>query len=678
MIILGVDIGGTFTDITVIDLAKGRISNRKVLSTPDPSRAVVDYLSSGDVDRSALHSFVHGSTVGTNAVIEKKGARLGLITTAGHGDRIDIQRTNLLRLYDLAYRKPAPLVARGLRAEVRERIRADGSILEPLHEEDVAAAVEQLLQAEVEAIAVCFLSSYANPVHEERAVEIVRRHAPAVKVIASSQVLPEIHEYERFSTALVSAFLLPVIDRYVSNIEREFSTHEAATELLLMQGNGGVMSAAEAKRNPVTTLSSGPAAGVIGGAWVAGQAGHRNVITFDMGGTSTDVSLILNGEPALTTAFYIEGLPMRIPMVDVYSVGAGGGSLAWIDTGGGLHVGPESAGSTPGPACYGLGGTRATVSDAQAVLGRLSADRPLGGHLRIDASRARTAIEPIAHAFGMSVEQAALGILRIADTNMANAVRVVSVEKGFDPRDFVLMAFGGAGAMHAIPIAEELGITEILVPYQPGTFCSLGLTVADLRHDFMRSVVTEIGAADPEVFEGLFQSMEREGRERLAASGVEPAAIETVRSCDLRYVGQAYVPVSIPVAKLFDAAAAPRLAAAFHQRHLELYKHSAEGEPVEVVSLRVSARGLREKRIPVDTAADTVLAPASQTAVFFDAENGFVDCPVYDRVAFGPGATIDGPALITQMDTTIVVFPGYRVTVDAQRNLILRKLAAAR
>lgn len=676
MRIVGVDTGGTFTDLVYIDEAEC-VHSMKIFSTrDDPSRAISNGLERLGVDVDAVELFIHGTTVATNAVLERAGARVGMLTTAGHLDRLDLQRTNLTKLYDLSFRRPRPLVERRLRREVVERIRADGGVHRPLDEEGTRAAARVLADEGAEVLVICFLNSYASDAHEQRAKELVAESVPHLPVLTSSESLAEALEYERFSTAVISAYLTPVMDRYLANLERYLHKRGFTGQFRVMQGNGGLMGSDTARAQAAVTLESGPAAGVTGAIDVAAGLGRRDLITLDIGGTSTDVCLVRDGVATTTSSYLIDGLPMRQPLLDIVSVGAGGGSIAWLDEGGGLHVGPVSAGATPGPACYGRGGDCATVTDAHVVLGRLSPRFPLGGILTVDADAAKAAIAQIASSLDMSTVETAEGILRIAEANMVDAIRLVSVERGIDARDFVLVAYGGAGPLNAGRVAAALGIREVIVPPRPGLHSAFGLTTAELRHDFVQTVLIRTAELEWTALEDAAARLEEQGRALLRTEGVPAGQLAASRSFDMRYVGQAYAPVSVPAGLELASATDPlaKLVERFHALHEQMYMHSAPGEETEVVSVRVAVRGSRGERGTV-AATPREGGPRCETlSVCFDAVDGFVDCEAWEREALPPDFTKAGPCIVTQMDSTTVVYRGQQFRVAEDGSIVISVL----
>ena len=574
--VVGVDTGGTFTDFVL--LRDGELQVHKVLSTPvDPASAILQGLEELGVHRN-LEALVHGSTVATNAVLERKGVRTGLITTEGFRDVLEIGRQTRPKLYSIRVEREPALVSRELRVEVLERLNELGDVLIPLDEDSVDEAIAVLKRADVQSVAICLLFSFANPDHERRVARAAR--AAGVHVSASSEVLPEFREYERTSTVVLNAYVAPIMDRYLGRLEQSLP---ADAPLRIMQSNGGSISAATARQEAARTLLSGPAAGVVGAAYVASAAGFEHSISFDMGGTSTDVALI-DGGVTETTDGTIGGHPTKLPMIDIHTVGAGGGSIAWFDSGGALRVGPLSAGADPGPAAYGRGGAEPTVTDANVVLGRLIPEVFLGGGMVLDRDAALTAVAEIAERLGSTVEEAALGIVRVANANMEAAIRVISVERGHDPRLFTLVAFGGAGPLHACELAGALRIPRVLVPSTPGVLSALGMLTADVLKDYVQTVMVSSGEASGKV-EPVFAELEQRGRDDLRREGIEPERVVIERYLDLRYVGQSYE-LLVPYDGDLD-----EVITRFHQAHDRRFGYSDPGERVQVVNVRLKARG---------------------------------------------------------------------------------------
>lgn len=676
--LLGVDTGGTFTDVALIDDTTGALFLLKLSSTPaDPSEAIADgiamILAENEVQPTSVARLSHGTTVATNAVIEGNIARGGLITTKGFRDIIELARQRRPHLFDLDVAKPEPVIPRDRRWEIGERIRADGTVLAAIDRGEVEAVLAGLAQEGVEAIAVCFLHSYLDPSHEREVEAIIRELCPGVSVCASSALVAEFREYERFSSTMLNAVLMPGMSRYLDRLERRVADLGIPTSVRIMQSNGGIMSTRAAGERPIATLFSGPSAGVIGAAHIGQLAGVDDLITFDMGGTSTDVCLVAGGQPVVRNMREINGSPVQSPMLDVHSVGAGGGSIGWIDGGGFLKVGPASAGSRPGPACYGRGGTRPTVTDANVVLGRLSPDALLAGRMALDHDAAARAIqEQVAEPLGLGLVEAAQGIIRVVDANMLRAIRVISVERGKDPRDFTLMAFGGAGPLHAAQVARDLGMPRILVPESPGLLCAMGLLLANVRADFSRTRVIPAFDADLRLVNEILADLAERAAHWLGREGVPSDMAVLEWRLDMRYVGQDYH-LSIPSsAGPIGADDVTALVERFHEAHEQAYGYRSAGAPVEIVNYRVTATSLTPKpafRHSRSTRTDASSAIVTERKVFFEEAGGFVTCPIYDRRQLGSGHRFSGPAVITQMDSTVVILPGQDVCVDEYRNL---------
>jgi len=705
---LGIDIGGTFTDATLIDETTGEIRIAKVSSTPsDPSIAFLEathrILREANVAPRDVRYVVHGTTVATNAIIEGKVARTGFITTDGFRDLLEIQRQIRPSLYDLQFEKPKPLVPRYLCFGIPERLDARGNVLTPFDENAMRRVAEELRREKVEAVAICFLHSYINPAHEILAGEILDEvfavgagssrpsESPRPYISLSSQVAPEIREYYRASTTVINVSIRPLVARYLQTIEARLREAGLIAELLMMQSSGGVYSFAAASEKPVFMVESGPAAGVIAATYLGSAVGYRDVISFDMGGTTAKAGLVQNGTPRVTKDYEVgaaaragtgsargKGYPIRTPVIDLVEIGAGGGSIAWVDSGGALRVGPQSAGADPGPACYGKGGTEPTITDANLVLGRLSPDYFLGGEIKLDVERARQAVqEKCADKLGMDVVAAANGIVEIANAAMINALRLVSVQRGYDPRDFVLVAFGGAGPVHANRLAAETEIPTTLIPMSPGITSAMGLLVTDLKHDYSATLIRRVDGLDTRTVEETFRNLEQEGRAALTREGIAGADMSFVRQIEMRYVGQSYE-LTLPVPDRGELAAndLAQLLEQFHREHERAYGHSAPGEPTEIVNLRLTALSrikkpeLREIRKQGDKETSKQAIKAHRQ-VYFAESGGYVDCPIYDRYKLGAGAIVPGPAIVEEFDSTTVIHPGFQANVDKFGNLLL-------
>jgi N-methylhydantoinase A len=685
-VLLGVDIGGTFTDFVLID-ESGQTRIHKRLTTPDdPSRALLAGFSELDLPPGVVVDLVHGSTIATNALLERKGARTALITTRGFADILEIGRQTRPALYDLHPRKPEPLVPLHWRFEVTERVGSDGRVITPLALDELDPIIEQVFADDVESVAVCLLFSFLHPAHEQAIRGAIRdtRHAshlsdPRVEtergmpfVSLSSEVLPEFREYERTSTTVINAYVAPLMGRYLARLEAGLEEAAIARgqkregRLRIMQSNGGVISAVTAAAQAARTVLSGPAGGVVGAFQVARLSGYERVITFDMGGTSTDVALC-DGSVPTTSEGDIGGLPLRLPMIDIHTVGAGGGSLAQVDVGGALTVGPQSAGADPGPVCYGRDGSIPTTTDANLVLGRLDAAHFLGGKMALDVGAAHTALGELAGAMGAeSAEAAAWGVVRVANATMERAIRRISVERGHDPRRFALLAFGGAGPVHACDLAEALSIPTVLVPRSPGVLSALGMLVADLVKDYSKTVMLRADDAGWRELGEHFKPLKRRGAEELVTEGVSPGDVALSQALDMRYVGQSHE-LTVPVSAGDD------VQRAFHQAHGRRFGYQNPNEPVEIVNVRVVARGaLIKPHFPRETPGgpDPTAALFGRKGVSFG-QRGPVNAGLYARELLRAGNVIAGPAIIFQLDTTTVLPPGWSAQVDPWGTLVI-------
>ncbi len=666
---VGVDVGGTFTDVVLHDAATGAVTAGKRPSTPeDPARGVLDALAAVCGSLDGVTRFRHGATVATNTALERRGAALGVITTAGFRDVLIVGRGHREKLYDIKAVRPPGLVRRSRVLEVPERTAADGSVLVPLDEAAVRDAARRLGALGVEAVAVCFLHAYANTAHEDRAAALVRDALPDVPVSTSSEVLPEHREYERFATTALNAYVRPRMARYLGMLEQRLTDAGLACAPEIMTSGGGSWPFERMARLPVNSMLSGPAAGVIGAAAQARALGHGDVITYDMGGTSTDTAIVRGGRFALAAEGHVGGLPNRAAQIEINTVGAGGGSIAYLDAGGFLNVGPRSAGADPGPACYGRGGTEPTVTDANVVLGRFLPDARLGGEIRVDAARAAQAVAALAARLGLDTVAAAAGIVRIAVTRMTGAIKEISVMRGLDPRDFALLAYGGAGPLHAAQIAAELGIATVIVPPLPGTFSAYGLLVADRRRDFSVTRLMPLAGADLGDLRAVLAPLREAAIAELADDGFDDASTRVECHVDLRYAGQAFE-LTTPLAD--DARSVDDLVAAFHALYAERYTHADDG-PVEAVAFRVSAHGITGKpALPALAPARAAPRPVASRPVHFD--SGAVDTPVLERAAMGAGAHVTGPAIVEEDGATTLVPPGFTAACHASGALILTR-----
>ncbi|MEE8433193.1 MAG: hydantoinase/oxoprolinase family protein [bacterium] len=705
MLWLGVDVGGTFTDAVLFDEARQRFRHAKAPSTPeDPTAGVLAALDALKVDLTEVERLVHGVTIGTNAILEQKGAEVWMLTTEGFRDVLEIARTNRPELYNIKSLKTPPLVPRTRTLEIGERMLFDGSVLKALDLEEVRRITGKIPAGNIPggarrngniAVAVCFLHSYANPAHENAAAEVVREvdqeSGKGWFVCASSEVLPQFREYERFNTTALNAYIGPLMARYLARLRESLAARGYEREVFIMTSNGGVSTARRAARLPVGTVLSGPAGGVAAAVHLGGlvsgngddpnsnapngdapQGGPGvNLITCDMGGTSTDVCLIEGLKIPVTNEQYIGAYANRTPQVEVKAVGAGGGSIAWLDDGDILNVGPRSAGAQPGPACYGQGGVEPTVTDANLLLGRLGAGNPLGGQIALDTNLAEKAIAPLAARLGLDVHALAEGIVRIAVARMVSAIKQISIANGHDPRDFMLTAYGGAGPMHAALIAEELEISRILVPPWPGTFAAFGALISEQRHDLSRTHTLQTRHADDAEIEAVFSALEAEGRALLTAEGASPESVEFQRALGMRYLGQSWeLEVEVPDGARSGAA----LEAAFEAVHERRFGHRAGGA-TEIVNFKLTVLGRMPKPTlprwePAGNGAHSEeLAEQERRPVYFG--GGFDQVPVYDRERLPAGAVLDGPAIIEETGSTTVVPPGWRGTVRTLGDILM-------
>jgi len=673
---IGVDVGGTFTDFFAFDDADDRIVLHKVPSTPaNPAQAVIAGLrelgASHGVDLAAITRLSHGTTVATNALIQRRGGKVALVVTEGFRDLIEIGRQIRPHVFSLQDDYPAPLVPRELRFEAAERITADSSTVKALTANALATLVKQVGDARPDACAVCLLFSFLNPAHEAMIRNALAATYPDMYLSISSEVQPEFREYERLSTTVLNAYLQPVIDRYLGDFAAGVAEAAPKAALGINQSAGGLMSVERARHVPIRTALSGPAAGAVGAIHMARLSGMPDVISLDMGGTSADVALIRDYTAGTTFNKWIEGYPARLASLDINAVGAGGGSIAWFDRDGLMKVGPQSAGAQPGPACYGRGGTEATVTDANLALGRLSPRGLLGGGMALDESLARKAIAPLSDRLGFSVERTAHGMLGIVVANMVRAIRAVSVERGHDPRAFALLPFGGAGPLHATDVAKSLGITKCLVPFAPGILCAQGLIVSDLRETFVRTAVTPLDDKRRDEVRTRIGELKAQADKWFDAEHVEPANRGTEIVLDARYVGQNFE-LAIGLENAEPLPNADDIKQRFFVEHERAYGFHNPADRIEIVNFRLIAVGkLRQPAARLGAPRHSGKSePASHRKVWFEADKA-EDTPVYDRAALMPGDTITGPAVIEQLDSTTLLFPGDRGTVDPYLNLIV-------
>jgi len=688
---VGVDIGGTFTDVVFLS-SGGHVLARKVASTPDDySQAVLEAINNGvkelGIGPDSVSEVSHGFTVATNAIIENKGAKTALITTEGFRDVLELRRNRVPRLYDLYYEKPPALVKRQLRLEVRERLNFQGEVLRPLDNADVDKAVDRILEEEVEAVAVCLLHSYANPDHEQQIGQVIRQRAPDVILTLSSDLLPEMKEYERTSTTVINCYVRPVVERYLGRLIEGLQRMGISVPLVVMQSNGGLATSKIAMEKPVYCIESGPAAGVVGAYHLGSRLGLDDLMTLDMGGTTAKASIIENGEILQAPEYEVggdisaghrllrgSGHILRVPSIDLAEVGAGGGSIASVDRGGSIRVGPQSSGAVPGPACYRLGGQDATVTDADVLLGYLNPEYLLGGDFPIDRDLAEEAItRDVAMPLGISAVEAAHGIHLLVNSNMARALRAVSSERGRDPRRFVLFSFGGGGPVHAAGLAEMLDINRMVVPPFPGVFSSFGLLLANVEHHFVRTyfkIFDQLQVSDlAEILDGLWE----EGRQQLRAEGFADSAQQIVTQVDMKYKGQvSELTVLMPPGKVTQKTLS-ELGEVFAEEHVKSFGYRTDA-PYQMVNLRVIARGLsQESRTPerLDLPVSDRNGP-SKRQVYFGGDIGWIDTTVIDRGGLTDNPA-DGPLIIEEYDSTTVVPPRWRASVDSWRNIILEK-----
>jgi N-methylhydantoinase A len=677
-----VDTGGTFSDFVYLNEETGDVSIAKVASTPDdPSRAIiegVEGLLAQGVAPEDVGFFCHGTTVGTNALLEHKGARTGLLVTQGFRAIYPVgeqSRPYGPAIFDVMFDKPAVLVPQSLTGEVQERVDFRGDVLGELDVAALRETVRRLKAERVESIAVCLLFSFLHPEHESRVRDIIAEEMPDCSVSLSCEVLPQIREYFRLSTTVINAYLQPILARYIAQLEARLAAARITTrQTYIMQSNGGMSTFAAAARRAVTTVLSGPAGGVTAGAAACRMTGFPNIITFDMGGTSCDVALIRDGEPFVSSRGKIEGRDVAVPMMDINTVSAGGGTIARVDKYGTLAVGPESAGAVPGPACYGRGGEQPTITDCNLLLGLLSPDNFLGGRLRLDEAAARTSIETgIAQPLAMDATASAEGVIRIIDTKMAEAIKAISTMRGHDLRDFMLLAFGGAGPVHAARIARDLGMAGVIVPLYPGVFSAIGLMMSDVKHDYIRSKMNLIGTLRSGDLEDMFGRLSEQALADLRADGFHDAQVAIERAVDMRYAGQGYeITIPCEAAARHDSDDLGRLRADFDARHRAMFGHGAPEEPVEIVSYRVRGIGkVPPVEMPRFERAGTGLTEARRATrrVRFDGKT--IDCPVYQRDKLDVGLSFAGPAVLDQLDCTTVICPGQVARVDEWKNLIV-------
>jgi len=678
---LGIDTGGTFTDFVLRNEDEGTLHIYKELSTPgDPSVAVIRGIETAErrygVKVSEIRRLMYGTTVATNAVLERKGAKVGLLTTEGFRDVLEIRRQWRPRLFDLYYVKPEPLVPRHLRLEVAERIDRQGQVLKPICIEEVLESVKKLNAAGVEAVAVSFLFSFLNSVHEKMVADLISREFPQISVSISSRICPEMREYERTATTVLNAYLMPIMSRFLRNLRKKLEGKHLSSPVRIMQSNGGLIRSEDLEEFPINTLLSGPVGGVVASVKLAGSLGLANIITIDMGGTSTDISLIQNGEIKLIPQSEIAYQPVKVPQVDIKTIGAGGGSIIQL-FGMGLKVGPQSAGAYPGPASYGRGGEYPTLTDAALVLGYIDPDYFLGGEMKLEKAMADSVMRAkIADPLGMSTEEASYAAFLLQSVNIVGGIRAVSLERGYDPRDFVLVSYGGASGLIVGLIAPQLSIDRVLVPRYTGVFSALGLLMADIRCTRTITRILPICGISSADMEEIFQELEGEVRKALRVEVGAEQDIRMERSCDMRYIGQAYE-INVPFPDFLGSSGTPAtlvmesLCHQFHSLHEKGFGHSARGEPVEIVCFRVVGV-VPGKEIELSRGRFlSTCSPKGHRKSYFGKERGFLDCSVYEWGEIVPGFLIRGPAIIEDPVTTVIVYPGQHAELDRLGNLML-------
>jgi N-methylhydantoinase A len=670
-VLVGIDTGGTFTDMVVFDPASGKIESLKTSSTPStPGQAIVNALSEGGVEGGEIESFVHGTTVGTNALIERTGCRVAFVTTKGFEDTPFIQRINRKVLYDLTWTKPAPLVAsRRVCLGLDERLDADGAVVRPVDEAEVRELCRLIRESDADAVALCLLFSYVSTEHEEQVKAIIEEELPGVPVSVSSEVAPIWREYERSSTTIADAYLRPLFERYVASLDASLREAGVRREWTIMKSNGGAMLATAAAGTPIQTVMSGPAGGMTATEHIAESLGESNILTLDMGGTSADVGILVGGAQRHTTEYEIEwGLPAAVPLIDIKSIGAGGGSIAWVDAGGFLRVGPRSAGAQPGPICYGRGGTEPTVTDANLLLGRLNPEYFLAGRMRLEPDAISGAMDALGERIGLEPLDLAASIVEIANENMASAIKMVSLERGHDPRRFSLLAFGGAGPLHAAAVARTLGIPKVIAPLHPGVFSALGLLLADIRVDKIWTQAFRSNNVDAELVNRQFGRITERALGELRQEGFDGEP-QLRRAINMRYFGQNYEhEVEIESGEL-DEAALQRAFRLFDDLHARRYGYAIEGEVIELVSFKVTAIG---KRPPLDLSSTNGAGDheRSQRPVYVRGA-GWLDAAVVRRSALAVGERLEGPAVVEEDGSTTFVEPGMTLELTSQGALVI-------
>jgi N-methylhydantoinase A len=670
MITVAVEIGGTFTDLIMTQDGE-IVRTAKVLSTPGhPEKGALNALDQLDLPLEVIETLVHGSTVATNAVLERKGARTILLVSEGYRDVLEIQREERSDVYDLHFQKPQPLVSRELVLPVRERVGVDGEIVIPLDDLYLTKTIENENLGHVEAVAICLLHAYKYTAHEERVRDLVAQILSVENITLSSRILPEFREYERASTTVLNAYVAPIMKRYIENMYVGLKSRGFKGNFRIVQSNGGVLPARHISDQSVNTLLSGPAAGVIGATRSAENAGIRNTISFDMGGTSTDVCLVTDAKPHITTESKLDGLPIRVPMIDIVTTGAGGGSIARVEAGRLLRVGPQSAGADPGPACYGKGGQEATVTDANVLLGLIRPKIFFGGKMTLSVDKSEAAVKPLARILGLSVPEAAESIVKVADVTMAQAIRLVSVERGHDPRDYALLAFGGAGPLHAVAMAEELDIQKVLIPVNPGLLSAFGLLVADFKRNYVRTLVQPGRDLTREQMNWQFTALEKQAIKDLTEYQIPIENRRLRYSVDMRYLGQAFE-LNVPLELDLLDKGVERVTTAFHKVHEVRYGHSSEKDEVELVNYRLDV-AVAQQDIHVHTSISAAGGPKADTDRIFIGGQ-WQECLFYSRSSLPSGFQLIGPSVVEEDSSTTLIPPGWQAQIDVAGNIYIRK-----
>ncbi len=672
---LSTDVGGTFTDGVLLDESTGTIKISKVPSTPkNPATGTIQSMEKFNISFQDVSFLVHGTTVVINALIEGKGSKTALITTKGFRDVVEIGRSNRTEIYDALYKKPRPLIPRYLRLEAKERIAADRTVLIPLEIEELTGIIELLRKEKIESIAVCLINAYANSKHEEEIGKVLKEKYPEITVSLSHNITRRYYEYERMSTTVQNAYVMPVVQRYLKKLEEELEKRNFQKELQIMQSNGGIMASPIAREMPVAMVESGPVAGAIGGAMLARMIGYHNVITYDMGGTTAKTSIVKGGLPETTDQYVVEGRPILLPVVDIREIGTGGGSIAWIDEAGALHVGPQSAGAEPGPACYQWGGTEPTVTDADLHLGILNPDYFLGGEMDISPELSRKSMKKIADYFNLSIDEAALGIIRIVNNNMSGLLQSMTVKRGYDPRDLAMVAFGGAGPTHAAAIARELNIPVVIIPPFPGVFSTWGMLMADLRHNFTQTYIQRINQADIKSVNGIFQDLEGRVKQLFEYENISDENIAMTYKINMRYEGQEHT-LSVTAPSELTETEKQVLSQSFDELHLRVYGHNAPEETKEIVSIKVIGIGkVRKPDLQTINRGNKTPVPESRLGKrkVYLGDGKYREFSIYQRDKLLAANTITGPAVIEEPTSTTVVEPDQTCSVDEYGNLIIK------